>query len=160
MSCYALSPNRSRWWRQTTARSMPTRTSTLCERSIATSNRARSSGSVSNSLHKEHTVPPVLVRFTKPVIGILEFLTPVVDLGIRLWIAKFFWDSGLSKIYADGAFPFIHVNQTTITLFQTEYHVPVISPVVAAYLGTTVELIFPVMLAFGFGGRLAAAVLF
>ncbi len=103
---------------------------------------------------------PAIARFAKPVIGVLEFLAPLADLGIRLWVAKFFWDSGLSKIYADGAFPFVHVSPTTITLFQTEYHVPVLSPVVAAYLGTGVELIFPAMLVIGLGGRFAAAVLF
>jgi putative oxidoreductase len=90
----------------------------------------------------------------------LESLAPLADLGVRLWVAKFFWDSGLSKIYIDGGFPFVHVNPTTITLFQTEYHVPLLAPVVAAYLGTAVELIFPALLAVGLAGRLAAAVLF
>lgn len=99
-------------------------------------------------------------RTAKPIIGALEFLAPVADLGIRLLAAKFFWDSGLSKINVDGSFPFVHMNPTTITLFQTEYQVPILSPVVAAYLGTAVELIFPVMLALGLGGRAAAAVLF
>lgn len=100
------------------------------------------------------------VRVAKPLLNGLERLAPIADLGIRLWIAKFFWDSGLTKVNVDGSFPFIHLNPTTITLFQTEYHVPVLSPVVAAYLGTAVELIFPVLLAIGLGGRFAAAVLF
>lgn len=100
------------------------------------------------------------IRFVKPLIERLEFLAPVADLGIRLWIAKFFWDSGLTKINVDGSFPFVHMNPTTITLFQTEYHVPVLAPALAAYMGTTVELTFPVLLALGLGGRIAAAVLF
>src|SRR5215204_2456115 len=87
----------------------------------------------------------------KPVIRILESLAPITDLGIRLWAAKFFWDSGLSKINLDGAFPFIHMNPTTITLFQTEYKVPLLPPELAAYLGTAVELIFPALLALGLG---------
>lgn len=99
-------------------------------------------------------------RLAKPLLNGLERLAPLADLGIRLWIAKFFWDSGLSKINVDGTFPFLHLNPTTITLFQTEYHVPLLSPVVAAYLGTAVELVFPVLLAIGLGGRFAAAVLF
>jgi putative oxidoreductase len=105
-------------------------------------------------------VSSVIVRFAKPVIGILEFLAPLADLGIRLWIAKFFWDSGLSKINVDPTFPFVHLNPTTIVLFQTEYHVPLLAPIVAAYFGTAVELIFPALLALGLGGRIAAAVLF
>lgn len=96
----------------------------------------------------------------RPIIKSLEFVAPLADLSIRLWAAKFFWDSALTKINVDGNFPFLHMNPTTISLFQTEYQVPLLSPVVAAYLGTAVELIFPVMLALGLGGRAAAAVLF
>ncbi|MFL6648200.1 MAG: DoxX family protein [Sulfurifustaceae bacterium] len=99
-------------------------------------------------------------RLVRPLIDRLEFLAPLADLGIRLWIAKFFWDSGLTKINVDASFPFLHMNPTTLTLFQTEYHVPVLAPAVAAYLGTAVELTFPVLLALGLGGRIAAAVLF
>jgi putative oxidoreductase len=90
----------------------------------------------------------------------IEFFAPVADLGIRLWAAKFFWDSGLTKINLDGAFPFIHLNDSTLSLFMNEYHVPLLSPVLAAYLGTAIELTFPVLLALGLGGRIAATVLF
>lgn len=95
-----------------------------------------------------------------PVIRWLEFLAPVADLGIRLWAAKFFWDSALTKIQVGGDFPFIGLGPSTVLLFEYEYQVPLLSPTAAAYLGTTVELVFPVLLAFGLGGRLAAAVLF
>ncbi len=98
--------------------------------------------------------------FVEPVIHRLESLAPVADLGVRLWAAKFFWDSALTKISVDGSFPLIHMNPTTILLFQTEYQVPLLTPVTAAYLGTAVELVFPVLLALGLGGRLAAFVLF
>jgi putative oxidoreductase len=101
-----------------------------------------------------------IAAVAKPIIQRLEFAAPVADLGIRLWAAKFFWDSGLTKINLDGDFPFLHMNPTTISLFTTEYHVPLLSPVLAAYLGTAVELTFPVLLAVGLCGRLAAAVLF
>lgn len=95
-----------------------------------------------------------------PVIRGLEFLAPVADLGIRLWAAKFFWDSALTKIQLGGDFPFIGLGPSTVLLFEYEYQVPLLSPTAAAYLGTAVELIFPVLLAFGLGGRFAAAVLF
>jgi len=101
-----------------------------------------------------------IVAAVRPIIERLDFAAPIAELGIRLWAAKFFWDSGLTKINVDGDFPFIHMNPTTIALFTTEYQVPLLSPVVAAYLGTAVELVFPVLLAFGLAGRLAAAVLF
>lgn len=99
-------------------------------------------------------------RMARPVIGGLERLAPLADLGIRLWVAKFFWDSALTKVILGGGFPFIHMNPSTITLFTYEYEVPLLSPEVAAYLGTGTEFIFPILLALGLGGRLAAAALF
>lgn len=106
------------------------------------------------------SLPVRAVSLAKPVIQGLETLAPVADLGVRLWAAKFFWDSALTKISVDGSFPLIHMNPTTILLFQTEYQVPLLAPVTAAYLGTAVELVFPVLLALGLGGRFAAFVLF
>lgn len=81
----------------------------------------------------------------------LDFLAPVVDLAVRLWIAAVFFRSGLTKIQSWD---------TTILLFTNEYHVPLLSPELAAVLGTAAELVLPVFLALGLGGRLAAAALF
>lgn len=92
-----------------------------------------------------------VVNFAKPVIRGLEYVTPVIDLGIRLWVANVFWKSGLTKFQSFDS---------TIMLFQYEYEVPLLSPEVAAYLGTFTELFFPVLLVLGLGGRLAAGVLF
>lgn len=50
--------------------------------------------------------------------------------------------------------------QSTLFLFQYEYQVPLLPPLFAAYLGTAIELIFPLLLALGLAGRFAAAVLF
>jgi len=101
-----------------------------------------------------------LTSIARPLIRGLEFLAPAAELGIRLWAAKFFWDSALTKVSLGGGFPFIHMNPSTIMLFTYEYQVPILAPEVAAYLGTATEFIFPVLLALGLGGRLAAAVLF
>jgi putative oxidoreductase len=49
---------------------------------------------------------------------------------------------------------------STLALFQNEYHVPVLSPHVAAVLGTTAELGLPVLLILGIGTRAAAIALF
>lgn len=99
-------------------------------------------------------------RLARPIIHGLDRLAPLADLGIRLWAAKFFWDSALTKVNLGGGFPFIHVNPSTFTLFEYEYSVPLLSPAAAAYLGTATEFVFPVLLALGLGGRLSAAVLF
>lgn len=81
----------------------------------------------------------------------LDFLAPVADLLVRLWVADVFWKSGLTKLQSWD---------TTLLLFSEEYHIPLLPPEVAAYAGTFTELFFPVLLAFGLGGRLAAFVLF
>jgi len=81
----------------------------------------------------------------------LEFLCPFADLAIRLWVANVFFKSGLTKISS---------MDSTIMLFTHEYQVPVLSPEIAAYLGTFTELAFPVLLAVGLGGRFAALMLF
>lgn len=82
---------------------------------------------------------------------VLEKLTPLFDLGLRLYVANVFWKSGLVKIASWSS---------TVSLFQYEYAVPLLPPEVAAFMGAATELIFPVFLVFGLGARLAAVVLF
>jgi len=74
-------------------------------------------------------------------------LSNVLDLGIRFYIAKVFFLSGLTKI-RDW--------ETTVTLFHEEYHVPVLPPELAAFMGTAGELVLPVFLATGLATRFAA----
>jgi putative oxidoreductase len=90
-------------------------------------------------------------RFIAPVVRGLDFLSPLADLALRLWVANVFFKSGLTKIQNFDV---------TISLFTDEYHVPLLSPVFAAYLGTGAELVLPVLLALGLGGRFAALALF
>ncbi|MDX1697731.1 MAG: DoxX family protein [Thiohalobacterales bacterium] len=87
----------------------------------------------------------------RAIIRLLDFLSPLADLAIRLWVANVFWKSGLNKYQS---------MDTTKMLFEHEYQVPALSPDVAAYLATGVELIFPVLLAIGLMGRFSAGVLF
>lgn len=82
---------------------------------------------------------------------IVPGLTAAVDLVVRLWVAAVFFKSGLVKIQSWD---------TTVLLFTNEYHVPLLSPHLAAGLGTAAELTLPLFLAFGLGARLAAAALF
>lgn len=78
-------------------------------------------------------------------------LAPVLDLGMRLFVAEAFFTSGRTKIASWD---------TTVSLFENEYQVPLLSPETAAYLGTAAELTLPVFIALGLGGRLAAIALF
>ena len=92
-----------------------------------------------------------LVNRTAPVYRALDRAAPAIDLIVRLWVAMVFFKSGLTKI-ANW--------DTTVLLFTNEYHVPLLPPEVAALLGTGAELVLPVFLALGLGGRIAAAALF
>jgi putative oxidoreductase len=83
--------------------------------------------------------------------GLNEYLAPVLDLGIRLLVGGVFFQSGLVKIQSWS---------TTLALFENEYSVPLLPPEVAAYLGAGAELILPVFLVLGLGGRFAAFALF
>jgi putative oxidoreductase len=46
-----------------------------------------------------------------------------------------------------------------VALFTDEYHVPLLSPEVAAFAGTAGEIVLPVLLVLGLGGRFAALAL-
>lgn len=83
--------------------------------------------------------------------GLLQAASPLADLALRLYVANVFWVSGLAKVQSW---------ETTLQLFEYEYRVPLLPPALAAYAGAFTELFFPVLLALGLGGRLAAAVLF
>lgn len=97
------------------------------------------------------TAPPVLARAWLRVIGWLEALQPLALLAARLYVAKVFFWSGLTKI-KDW--------DTTLALFADEYHVPLLSPEAAAVAGTAGELVLPVLLAIGLAGRFGAMGLF
>jgi len=84
-------------------------------------------------------------------LALLEALQPAALLLARCYVASVFFRSGLTKL---------HDWDTTVALFMDEYHVPLLNPTVAAYLGTAAELALPVLLVFGLGGRFAAAGLF
>jgi len=81
----------------------------------------------------------------------LDMAAPAVDLLIRMLVGMVFFQSGLTKIANWNS---------TVSLFENVYAVPLLPPEIAALLGTGVELFFPVLLVLGLGSRLAAAVLF
>lgn len=78
-------------------------------------------------------------------------LQPAFALATRLYVSWVFLKSGWLKITAWDQ---------TVSLFEIEYHVPLLSPTVAAVLGTFGELFFPLLLIVGLAGRFAAVGLF
>ncbi len=90
-------------------------------------------------------------RLIRPFLWSLDYLRPLADLVARCWVAWIFFKAGLVKIQAW---------QATINLFTYQYQVPLLSPGVAAALGTAAELILPVLLTIGLGGRIMIFIFF
>jgi putative oxidoreductase len=83
--------------------------------------------------------------------SLVDRLQPLLLLGFRLYVARVFLMSGLTKI---------HDWSVTLALFTNEYHVPLLPPALAAVMGTATELGVPVLLALGLATRFGAFVLF
>jgi putative oxidoreductase len=77
----------------------------------------------------------------------MNALQPLASLLARLYMAQVFFTSGLTKL-RDW--------DITLALFMDEYKVPLLSPELAAWAGTAGELVLPVLLALGLGGRVPA----
>lgn len=76
-----------------------------------------------------------------------EALQPLALLAARIYVGMAFFRSGLTKIADWG---------TTLALFEDEYKVPLLSPKLAAFMGTGGELVLPVLLILGLFGRFGA----
>ncbi|WP_371816451.1 DoxX family protein [Roseateles sp. DAIF2] len=87
-------------------------------------------------------------RMAPALAALTEQLRSLALLGARLYVAQVFFLSGLTKLRDWG---------TTLALFEDEYRVPLLSPQLAAWLGTGGELLLPALLLLGLGGRFAAA---
>ena len=66
-----------------------------------------------------------------------EWLSPLFLLALRVYVANAFFKSGLTKIQDFSS---------TVALFESEYKVPVISPMLAAVSSTAAEPILPALL--------------
>ena len=90
-----------------------------------------------------------LVRLAGRAVDLLErWITPLFDLGIRIYVASVFLRSGWLKISAWD---------NTLALFDNIYQVPLLPPHLAAVMGTAGELGLPVLLVLGLAGRFGAA---
>lgn len=92
-----------------------------------------------------------LARYYYTASHLPEYLAPLMDLGLRLYLANVFFKSGLTKIKSWDS---------TLYLFRDVYQVPLLSSDFAAYLATSAELGLSVLLVLGLFGRFAAAGLF
>jgi putative oxidoreductase len=113
---------------------------------------------VSAALPSSHLLSPSSAAPARRLLSIaqrlgagLSTLAPALDLLIRVVVASVFFKAGLVKAMSWDS---------TVSLFENVYEVPLLPPEFAALLGTGVELIFPVLLVLGLGSRFAAFVLF
>lgn len=85
----------------------------------------------------------------------------------RFSIAAVFWKSGQTKIEGlaidlfDGTFQIgvPRLANSTIPLFESEYHVPLLPAEVAAYMAAFAEHLFPALILIGFATRFSALAL-
>lgn len=109
----------------------------------------------------------------KTLIDILHYAsyrvkTVMTGLLARTGMAATFWLSGQSKVEGlqidlHGGSPlqlgFPQVTTGAVSLFREEYHIPLISPELAATLAATAEHVFPVLLILGLATRFSALAL-
>ncbi len=82
---------------------------------------------------------------------LLDPLRPVFLLFTRCYVSWQFLKSGWLKVTSWDS---------TLELFKSEYHVPVLPPVAAAVTGAFGELFFSVLIVLGLGGRIGPIGLF
>jgi putative oxidoreductase len=75
----------------------------------------------------------------------------VLLLVARLGVAGVFFMSGRTKV--DGI---LHITDSTYTLFETDYHLPLVPPHIAAHMATYSEHLFPILLVLGLFSRVGA----
>lgn len=101
-------------------------------------------------------------------IGLMEKIPhSLIAFIARFSIAAVFWKSGQTKVEGlaidliDGTFQlgWPRLADSTIPLFQSEYHVPLLSPEIAAHLAAFAEHFFPVLILIGFATRFSALAL-
>lgn len=93
----------------------------------------------------------IAARLLNLLTHLLDPLQPVLLLATRWYVSWQFLKSGWLKA---SSWP------GTLDLFREEYQVPLLPPELAAVVGTAGELVFPILLIVGVGGRIGALGLF
>lgn len=96
-------------------------------------------------------------RLAGPLQRVIDILDAIphdaIALAARIFPAAIFWQSGQTKL--EGW----RVSENAIVLFQEEYRLPLLDPVVAANLAALGEHLFPLLLVAGLASRFAALAL-
>ena len=109
--------------------------------------------------------PPCLIQ---RIIHLLERIPySLIAFIARFSIAAVFWKSGQTKVEGfavdliGGTFQLgePRLAASALPLFRSEYHVPLLSPEVAAHVAAFAEHFFPVLILIGFATRFSALAL-
>jgi putative oxidoreductase len=92
-----------------------------------------------------------LARTYAGFVHLLNALQSPFALLVRVYVSWVFLKSGWLKLSDWGQ---------TVSLFESEYKVPLLPPYAAAIAGTAGELVFSILVIVGFAGRLSAIGLF
>jgi putative oxidoreductase len=92
-----------------------------------------------------------LVRRAHALFG--QIPDAAILLAARIFPAAVFWFSGRTKV--EGW----NISENAIVLFEYEYALPLIPPLLAAWLATIAEHLFPILLVLGLATRFAALAL-
>ncbi len=105
-------------------------------------------GAQASAQKEQNTV----IGFAARIIRLLD-KTPqsIISLFARIIMFMVFYASARTKV--EG----FTIKSQTFMLFEYEYNLPVISPVVATYLATFAEFFFPALLLLGLAARFGAA---
>jgi putative oxidoreductase len=95
----------------------------------------------------------VLTSLTRATAQASHIPDAVLLLAARLFPAAVFWQSGRTKM--EGW----RLSDNALFLFEEDYRLPLIDPVVAAHLAALAEHVFPLLLLVGFATRLSALAL-
>lgn len=118
--------------------------------------------------HPQPARAPLAVSALRALIARLERIPhDAIALLARFSIAAVFWQSGQTKIegfaldIVAGTFSpgWPRLSDSALALFQYEYALPLVPPLLAAYLAAFAEHAFPVLILLGLATRLSALAL-
>ena len=93
-------------------------------------------------------------RIIQPAIAAMGCIPDwLIALAARVFPAAVFWQSGQTKVAG------FHLKPSAIALFQNEYQLPLIDPVIAAHISAFSEHFFPILLVIGLATRFSALAL-
>ncbi|MFJ2337769.1 DoxX family protein [Pseudomonas protegens] len=113
------------------------------------------------------TPTPVSGLLNRIIQGFERIPYSLIAFIARFSIAAVFWKSGQTKVeglavdLVDGTFQlgWPRLADSTIPLFKSEYHVPLLTPEVAAHLAAFAEHFFPMLILLGLATRFSALAL-